>query len=293
MGQGKEAATVRQVILIVVLVVASFLGGVFVNGPSLQWAQACLLRSLDLTNGSDIASVDLKTSASTKTAADRSDSPKTAVEKVGNLLMATSSAPAEDESSEHNTSDQHPSTQPSTLKHLGEAKLPELEPQPLAASPSVLARHPPATRKPPVGVSARIDSYVTAVGAESSLLSAPADPQVAPAIADSLAASVPPTPSLSVFPRPFLPRSSSLPTLIGNSGDEWTVLERKMQTLGVSRFMVEAEPGGRAVFSCLIPLAGRQAVAQRFEADGDDIIQAARATLRRIGLWRASQVSSK
>jgi hypothetical protein len=43
------------------------------------------------------------------------------------------------------------------------------------------------------------------------------------------------------------------------------------------------------VFSCLIPLAGRQAVAQRFEAEGEDATQAARAALRRIALWRAAQ----
>ncbi|MFI5454756.1 MAG: hypothetical protein ACHRXM_04835 [Isosphaerales bacterium] len=66
-----------------------------------------------------------------------------------------------------------------------------------------------------------------------------------------------------------------------------------MQSLGVSRFTIEAEPGGRVVFSCLIPLAGRQAIAQRFEAEGDDMVQAAHAALRRIGLWRATQAPSK
>jgi hypothetical protein len=81
--------------------------------------------------------------------------------------------------------------------------------------------------------------------------------------------------------------------LVGDGGDLWAILERKMQTLGVSRFMIEAEPGGRVVFSCLIPLAGRQAVAQRFEAEGDDILQAAHAAVRRIGLWRATQARSK
>ena len=50
-----------------------------------------------------------------------------------------------------------------------------------------------------------------------------------------------------------------------------------MQALGVSRFTIEGQPGGRVVFSCLIPLAGRQAVAQRFEAEGKDAFQAARA----------------
>jgi hypothetical protein len=39
----------------------------------------------------------------------------------------------------------------------------------------------------------------------------------------------------------------------------------------------------------LIPLAGRQAVAQRFEAEGVDVLQAAQATLRRVALWRATQ----
>ena len=62
-----------------------------------------------------------------------------------------------------------------------------------------------------------------------------------------------------------------------------------MQALGVSRFTIEGQPGGRVVFSCLIPLAGRQAVAQRFEAEGEDALQAARAALRRVALWRAAQ----
>jgi hypothetical protein len=65
-----------------------------------------------------------------------------------------------------------------------------------------------------------------------------------------------------------------------------------MQTFGVSRFTIEGQPGGRVVFSCLIPLAGRQAVTQRFEADGEDAVQAARAALRRVALWRAAQPQS-
>ena len=64
---------------------------------------------------------------------------------------------------------------------------------------------------------------------------------------------------------------------------------RKMQSLGVSHYTIDGQPGDRVVFSCLIPVAGRQAIAQRFEAEGDDILQAAQATLRRITLWRATQ----
>ena len=64
-----------------------------------------------------------------------------------------------------------------------------------------------------------------------------------------------------------------------------------MQSFGVVRYTIDGELGGRVVFSCLIPLAGRQAVTQRFEAEGEDIIHAAQAALRRIALWRATQPS--
>jgi hypothetical protein len=77
------------------------------------------------------------------------------------------------------------------------------------------------------------------------------------------------------------------------SGDDWAVLQRKMQTLGVTRFTIDGDPGGRVVFSCLIPLAGRQAVTQRFEAEGDDVVGAAQAALRRVALWRATQPPSQ
>jgi hypothetical protein len=78
-----------------------------------------------------------------------------------------------------------------------------------------------------------------------------------------------------------------------NVGDDWTVLQQKLQALKVSRFTIEGEPGGRVLFACLIPLAGRQAVAQRFEAEADDVIQAVQATLRRIALWRATQPQAR
>jgi hypothetical protein len=76
----------------------------------------------------------------------------------------------------------------------------------------------------------------------------------------------------------------------GSSGD-WAEIRRRMRDLGVSRYGVEGEPGGRVRFYCLIPLAGRRAVAQQFEAEGDDEIQAARTALRRVALWRATETS--
>ena len=88
-------------------------------------------------------------------------------------------------------------------------------------------------------------------------------------------------------PAPAPPRPEPVPGKPG--ADDWSTLARKMQALGVSRFTIEGQPGGRVVFSCLIPLAGRHAVAQRFEAEGNDALQAARAALRRVALWRATQ----
>src|SRR6516162_7491679 len=70
MGPGREAATVRQLCLVLVLVAASFLGGAFVNGPGLRWVQTQLLGSLGLSEGGEIAAVDLKTAASPERAGD-------------------------------------------------------------------------------------------------------------------------------------------------------------------------------------------------------------------------------
>ena len=49
----------RQAVFVVVLVGASFLGGAFVNGPGLQWAQNRVLRSLGLNDGGEITTVNL------------------------------------------------------------------------------------------------------------------------------------------------------------------------------------------------------------------------------------------
>jgi hypothetical protein len=65
-----------------------------------------------------------------------------------------------------------------------------------------------------------------------------------------------------------------------------------MRALGVSRYWIEGEPGGRAHFRCVIPLAGRRAVGQQFEAEGDDALEAADSALRRVTLWRATEPTS-
>ena len=49
----------RQVIFVVVMVGAAFLGGAVVNGPGLRWVQARLLDYMGLQDGGEIASIDL------------------------------------------------------------------------------------------------------------------------------------------------------------------------------------------------------------------------------------------
>lgn len=102
------------------------------------------------------------------------------------------------------------------------------------------------------------------------------------------------SPSASLSPMSTPPSSTLTSGGTSSSGSppDWAALRRKMQSLGVIRYTIEGEPGGRAVFWCLIPLAGRQAVSQRFEGEGDDEFHAAQAAIRRIALWRATRSSS-
>jgi hypothetical protein len=220
---------VRQAILVIFLVGAAFLGGAFVNGPGLHWAQARLIRSLGLTNGGEIASIDLKPTG-------------------GPEAISDGVAPAK--------------------------PIVNMPPSPRPTVPAAALESQPSGLQPK----------------GSQAMSAPSDPDVTPAILDSLAALLPSSPSP---PHSGSSMASAAPKPGGKERAPWSTLERKMQALGVSRFMIDGEVGGQVVFSCLIPIAGRQAVTQRFEAGGDDIAQAADATLRRIGLWRAAQAASK
>ncbi len=97
---------------------------------------------------------------------------------------------------------------------------------------------------------------------------------------------------------PMTPRSEeatppgiSAAQLRGDKTDDWAILVRKMRALGVNRFSIEGDTGDRVVFACLIPLAGRQAISQRFEAEGTTPAEAVQAALRRIVLWHTSQTA--
>ena len=313
----------RHVILIVVLVGAAFLGGAFVNGPGLRWVQTQVLGSLGLDEGGEIATVDLKVGPSPEKAGDRAVPGESTRGPVTRMPGAAGDSTAKAPASGRRPGRPDDSEVADNARPQGSASA--LAPQLLPALTAPTDAPPPpddprAREVPPsspVAGAARAlrdpdVSRAAAPPASPSGSSAPptsadrgreGDREARPALMDSLASLVPtpapaqaapegftpPAPKPAPAPSPSPVPSSPSPAP-GRPGDEdWATLARKMQVLGISRFTIEGQPGSRVVFSCLIPLAGRQAVAQRFEAEGDDALQAARAALRRVALWRAAQ----
>jgi hypothetical protein len=91
---------------------------------------------------------------------------------------------------------------------------------------------------------------------------------------------------------PTEPPTSPAAAGTGAAGlDDWGAIRRKMRALRVARYGIEGEPEGRVRFYCVIPLAGRRAVSQQFEAEGSDELEAAQTALRRVDLWRATEPS--
>jgi hypothetical protein len=280
---------VRQAILVIVLIASSFLGGAFVNGPGLRWAQTRLFRSLGLDGETEIASVDLPPAAAPPGVGDGSDPAKTTSERVLEPLAPVPTVVAEDDSSHKvpSEADVAPNARrgEKTLRG-GSSKTQPLSPP--STTPSLPA---PASIASTAERSASPDSEVRPAGASPDA----SDVKPQPALLDSLGTLLPPvsppSPEGSSGPAALPPATAAKPSR--NLSDDWNILQQKLRALNVSRFTIEGEPSGRVLFSCLIPLAGRQAVAQRFEAEGDDVIQAVQATLRRIALWRATQPQSK
>ena len=282
----------RQLVLVIVLVAASFLGGAFVNGPGLQWVQTRVIRSLGLTNGGEITSVDLKSTASSEASSNGSVLAKPEADTTQGTPAQTPPLLTENELPKHDASDRSSDSQTRGKSTISNS--PALSrSRPVLSSSSVRDQRALAQSagRPPIPS----DPGVTTASAVSSPTPARSALDNAPAIIDSLAALLPSNPPPSNSPSPPSSSPPALPSAlksIAGGSDNWAIIERKMQSLGVSRYMMDGEPGGRVVFSCLIPLAGRQAVSQRFEAEGDDMVHAAQAALRRIALWQAAQPSS-
>ncbi len=98
-----------------------------------------------------------------------------------------------------------------------------------------------------------------------------------------------PTPPNSSDPSIRLASTSGASGASAQEGAEWVVVHRQMVELGVGRFWVEGDFGGPVLFRCVVPVIGDRAVSQHFEAEGDDLLSAARLALKRIALWRATE----
>jgi hypothetical protein len=287
---------VRQLFLVVVLIAAAFLGGAFVNGPGLQWAQSRLLRSLGLIQGGEITSVELKPVAISEPdspdSSPESMSTKRTIDTPQNPPLLAPDLQTETKSSKQDASDQSTTSASAEQPKLIAKRLPLTSFQPSSSLPT---KRSPADSRPGDHKPGQLDTTVTPVGGvsvqDSASESSPSKTDSVPTVLESLAALLPVDSPSSAHPSSPSPSPASTPKVLVNGTDTWAVLERKMQSFGVIRYTIDGEPGGRVVFSCLIPLAGRQAVAHRFEAEGEDIIHAAQAALRRIALWRATQPS--
>ncbi len=288
-GQGKEAVTVRQLFLVIILVAASFLGGAFVNGPGLQWAQARIIRSLSLTNSGEIASVNLNPDSSSEISSDKALQVKLDAETSPALQTSALSSLTESKSSKQDLS-------ASSFAQRGTSKVTRnasasTDSRPLSAQ--ILAKHLAAATSSRPEHTMLSDSSIKPTGGTTSATShksSSSDSEIAPDILDSLVRLLPTNAPPSGASPSSLLEPSAKPTIPG--ANSWAILERKMQSLGVTRYTIDGEPGGQIVFSCLIPIAGRQAITERFEAVGDDIEHAVQAGLRRISLWRATQPTS-
>jgi len=289
----------RQAIFVVVMVGAAFLGGAVVNGPGLRWVQARLLDYMGLQDGGEIASIDL---------------PQTASDSTDSHRLGVSSA-----AGQPNTQITTPGAESQAVKQ-GASSSSVISPgRSVSSTLSSLAIPPPlplpsAIPEPKASQVASMPTGSDATPASGPTL-APLDPSVgtallasrSPSLAQPSAVDHPTPAAISLEPAPdaFSRSPSSLPTSpapsstatkddtnSSGSSPDWVTLRRKMQSLGVIRYTLEGEPGGRVVFWCLIPLAGRQAVSQRFEGEGEDESHAAQAAIRRITLWRAARSPS-
>lgn len=272
----------RQFLLVIVLVGAAFGGGALVSGPGFRWAQEHLLDYMGLKDGGEIDSLELTPppDAQAKKAGAADDEPPRAPEPK--VAPAPAPAAASDLAAAPPVA---PEANPPTLP---EPKVTEPFKETQAARPE----SPSPSPSPAPAAEPAKGGGPALLGALSSILSpAPAASPTPPPTGTAQPKAEPPAlldPGVSPSSIPAH-EPSPAPAAPATAGGDWAEVRRKLAAAGVSRYEIVGDPAGPVVFSCLIPLAGKQAVTQRFEAEGDDELQAALSALKRINLWRASQ----
>ena len=286
----------RKALLVLALIGSSFAGGAVVNGPGLQalkaWAQDQLadpaaqgLMGPVVEGGQNdwerdefpsvpvprITGADpgVQLTATETAAIEPAPTPETAPQPAPVAAPETAAIPALTPPAEARNSQSEPAAPPAPqeveappLPSQEEAKA-AAEPQPWGDAPDSKAPAQAVLPNKPASPTAQL-----ANAAASEAAAAGSDQEVSRASAGSVS----PAPS---------PRSSESP-------GRWNQIKDRLLTLGVTRFWVEGEPAGVVRFRCSIPLAGQSAVAQQFEAEGDDPLQAAETVLKRVALWQAA-----
>lgn len=281
----------RQAIVIVLLFGAAFLGGAFVNGSGLQRVTSRTLRLLGLSNGGEITALDLESNLNSKIGLETTQALNQRIAVVTSPIVPAPSK-IEDLIHKQNVSAKARGSGSAPLSskkvsNSGPPNQPSLPSATLSRSVMKSSSVAAATPNEPA-IQIRSDSQAESLPSQTA---PPTSAPSSPAILDSLVALLPrssPRTNLAMSP---LQRSSSesKPTQI--LGNEWLRIESRMRILGIRSFAIESKPSGPVVCACFIPVVDHQAVTERFEADGDNIVQAAQAMTRRVILWRATQLS--
>ena len=86
-------------------------------------------------------------------------------------------------------------------------------------------------------------------------------------------------------------RSSTDSAARESFADDWKAIESQMNRLGITRYTIEGNAKGRVIVHCEIAEPGHSDVSRRFESEGADMIQAARAVMKRVSLWKLTEDS--
>lgn len=210
----------RKVLLVLLMIGASFAGGAAINGPGLDWARDRFHDYLSELFGTPIEPAASSNKVQT---ARVDDEPAMPVAPVPELVV-----------------DDGP-----TIRHEAERPAAQVAERP-AEEPASL----------PISV-----------------------PEVEPSS---------PPPAVAGKSDPAVARTALIPDS-STTADGWSSVRRRMQDLGVRQYWIEGQPSGLVRFRCVIPLAGKNAMAQYFEAEAADEFRAADAALRRVVLWKATE----
>ncbi|WP_406698107.1 hypothetical protein V5E97_04540 [Singulisphaera sp. Ch08] len=318
----------RKAIFAVMLVGASFAGGAVVNGPGLRWAQTTILSYLnsgddeDDEKEKDEASDNEDAPKSTVGQEPLAPIPSTPIVPVEAVASATPSSKPEPDALKTE------SPRPESAIAKASALLAAMRPQaaaptsPQSSSDKPLGLDSAELSAAPPELKSSNDPEIALTNVPTPLPEGPSTPQEPldplpplsdpnasfsakgrdkgqePGWGDSPGSAAPPRllgADTAVAPKPAPPNqeqeknANALAVAAPRPASDWIEIRRRMAALGVSRYGIEGEPNGKVRFHCVIPLAGRRAVAQQFEAEGDDELQAAEVALRRVALWRATE----